>query len=120
MVGNRIKFPKLGLIKFVSHRPIPEGFKIKTASITKKADGYYLTLIVEDQTVPIFELDTRPTKDNSLGIDLGLEKLYVDSLGNQVLPQKNLRISEDKLAKLQRKLADDSRGRKMGKVVRQD
>ena len=32
-----------------------------------------------------------PTEDNSIAIDLGLEKLYVDSLGNQVLPQKYLR-----------------------------
>ncbi len=49
---------------------------------------------------------------------MGLEKLYVDSLGNQVLPQKHLRKSEDKLAKLQRKLADDSRGRKAKKLIR--
>ena len=118
IVDNKIKLPKLGLIKFVSHRPIPDGFKLKTASITKKADGYYLTLIVEDQTVPIFKPDTLPTEDNSLGIDLGLEKLYVDSLGNHILPQKHLRKSEDKLALLQRKLADDSRSRKAKKLIR--
>ena len=98
-------------------RPIQEGFKIKTASITKKADGYYLTLIVEDQTVPIFEPDIIPTEENSLAIDLGLEKLYVDSNGNKVLPQKHLRKSEDKLAKLQRKLVDDSRSKKAKKLI---
>jgi putative transposase len=26
--------------------------EIKTASVTKKADGYYLTLSLEDKTVP--------------------------------------------------------------------
>ncbi len=117
LFGNKIKLPKLGLIKLVCHRPIQEGFKIKTASITKKADGYYLSLIVEDQTVPIFEPDIIPTKENSLAIDLGLEKLYVDSNGNQVLPQKHLRKSEDKLAKLQRKLVDDSRSKKAKKLI---
>lgn len=117
IVGNKVKLPKLGLIKYVSHRPIQEGFKIKTASITKKADGYYLTLIVEDQTVPEFDLDIVPTEDNSLAIDLGLEKLYVDSLGNQVLPQKHLRKSEDKLFKLQRKLVDCTRSRKAKKLI---
>ena len=64
---------------------------MKTASITKKADGYYLTLIVEDKSVPEFEPDIIASIDNSIAIDLGLEKLYVDSLGNQVLPQKYLR-----------------------------
>ena len=96
LTGNKIKLPKLGLIKYIYHRSIPEGFKVKTASVTKKADGYYLTLIVEDKSLPDFEPDTVPTKDNSLAIDLGLEKLYYDSLGNYVLPQKHLRKSEAK------------------------
>ncbi len=115
VVGNKINFPKLGLIKFVKHRPIQEGFKVKTASITKKADGYYATLIVEDKSVPEYEPDTIPEEQNSIAIDLGLEKLYVDSLNNQVLPEKHLRKSEDKLAKLQRKLADNSRSTKAKK-----
>lgn len=119
MMGNKIKLPKLGLIKYISHRPIPLGFKLKTASITNKADGYYLTLIVEDKSVPEFKPDITPTEDNSIGIDLGLEKLYVDSLGNQVKPQKYLRKSEDKLAKLQGKLADNSRSSKAKKLIRQ-
>ena len=116
--GNKIKLPKLGLIKYICHRSIPEGFKIKTASVTRKADGYYLTLIVEDKSVPEFESDILPTESNSVAIDLGLEKLYVDSLGNQVLPQKYLRSAEEKLAKLQRKLADDNRSKKARKLIR--
>lgn len=39
--GNRISLPKLGSIKLVLHRPIPDGFKIKTAVISLKADGWY-------------------------------------------------------------------------------
>ena len=118
LVDNKIKLPKLGLIKYICHRSIPEGFNIKTASVTRKVDGYYLTLIVEDKTIPEFESDVIPTEDNSIAIDLGLEKLYVDSLGNQVLPQKYLRKSEVKLAKLQRKLADNNRSRKAKKLIR--
>jgi putative transposase len=118
ITNNKINFPKLGLIKFVCHRPIQEGFQIKTASITKKADGYYVTFIVEDKSVPEFVPDTRATKDNSLAIDLGLEKLYTDNLNNRVLPEKHLRKSEDKLAKLQRKLADNTRSSKAKKLIR--
>ena len=50
--GNLINLPMFGKVKVVLHRPIPDGFKIKTASVTKKADGYYLTLSLEDETVP--------------------------------------------------------------------
>ena len=120
LLGNKIKLPKLGLIKYICHRPIQSGFQVKTASVTKKADGYYLTLIVEDKSVPEFEPDIIPNEDNSLAIDLGLEKLYVDSLGNQVLPQKYLRKSEEKLAKLQRKLVDNNRSRKAKKLIRRN
>ena len=42
--GNLINLPMFGKVKVISHRPIPDGFKIKTVSITKKADGYYATL----------------------------------------------------------------------------
>lgn len=118
LVDNKIKLPKLGLIKYVCHRQISSGFKIKTASVTRKADGYYLTLIAEDKSVPEFEPDIVATEDNSIAIDIGLEKLYVDSLGNQVLPQKYLRKSEIKLAKLQRKLTDNNRSKKAKKLVR--
>lgn len=58
------------------------------------------------------------SENNSIAIDLGLEKLYVDSLGNRVLPHKYLRKSEDKLAKLQRKLADNNRSKKSKKLIR--
>ena len=37
--GNKIKFPKLGLIKFIQHRSFNDGCTIKTASITKKDEA---------------------------------------------------------------------------------
>ncbi len=117
--GNKIKFPKLGLIKFISHRCFNDGCTVKTASITKKADGYYVTLIVEDKSILDFEPDITPTENNSIAIDCGLEKLYVDDEGNQVLPRKLFRKAEEKLAKLQRKLADDKPKKKAKRLIRQ-
>ncbi len=68
-----------------------------------------LVISVEDKSVPEIELDTAPNELNTVGIDLGLEKLYVDSFDNQAKPQKHLRKAESKLAKLQRKLEDNNR-----------
>ena len=117
LMGSRIKLPKLGVLKFVKSRDIEPGFKLKTVSITRKADGYYLSLSVEDKTVPEVELDTIPTESNTTGIDVGLEKLFVDSNNNQSLPQKHLKKSESKLAKLQRNLEDKSRSKKAKRLI---
>jgi putative transposase len=59
---------------------------------------------LEDISILEIELDTLPNEINTIGIDLGLEKLYVDSNNYQALPQKHLRKSEPKIAKLQKKL----------------
>ncbi|WP_365674504.1 hypothetical protein [Okeania sp. SIO3I5] len=37
--GKQIIISRFGAIPVIVHRPIPEGFNIKTATITKKADG---------------------------------------------------------------------------------
>ena len=118
LVGNTVKLPKLGVLKFRKSRDIEPGFKLKTVSVTKKADGYYLNLSVEDKSVPNVKIDTEPTESNTNAIDVGLEKLYVDSENNRALPQKHLRKSELKLAKLQQKLDDDARSKKAKKLVR--
>jgi putative transposase len=34
--GNQIKLPKIGLVTINLHRPIPDGFTLKTARIVRK------------------------------------------------------------------------------------
>ncbi|MGB8689576.1 MAG: transposase, partial [Microcoleus sp.] len=77
--GNLVNLPMLGKVKVILHRQIPDGFKIKTASVTKKADGYYITVSLEDQTVPEIQPDFHP--DAITGIDLGLNELLTTAEG---------------------------------------
>ena len=49
--NNKIILSKIGNVKVIVHRPLPVGFDIKIVSVTKKADGYYVTLSLDDQTV---------------------------------------------------------------------
>jgi putative transposase len=68
--GNRITLPKLGDVKFIYHRSVPEGFAIKRALVTKKADDWYVTLTLEDTSLPdIPTIDIKPTEYplNNLG-----------------------------------------------------
>ena len=118
LVGSTIKLPKLGVLKFIKSRKIASGFKLKTISITRKADGYFVSFSVEDKSLPEIELDTVPTESNTIGIDVGLEKLYVDSNNNQAFPKKHLRQAEFLLALLQRKLEDKNRNKKAKRLIR--
>ncbi|ACK70113.1 putative transposase IS605 family [Gloeothece citriformis PCC 7424] len=117
IVGNKINLPKIGLIKVIWHRPIPDGFTVKTVSITKKADGFYVTLSLEDKTISDFiPVEILPTMGNSIGIDMGLEKFATTSDGVLIEPSKFLRKNEEKLNSLQSKASSrpkKSRARKL-------
>lgn len=80
--GNLINLPMLGKVKVILHRPIPDGFKIKTVSITKKADGYYATFSLEDATVPTIKSDFNSCAIT--GIDVGLKE-FLTTAQNEVV-----------------------------------
>ena len=107
--GNKIDLPKIGEVKVVWHRKFPEGFDVKTCIVSRKADGWYITLTLECKAVPDF-VEPLPTPDNSVGIDVGLEKFASDSDGNFVEIPQHFRKSEPKLAKVQQKVATARKG----------
>jgi len=101
--GNLINLPMFGKVKVVWHRPIPEGFKIKTASVTKKADGYYLTLSLEDKTVPTIKPDFNSNKIT--GIDLGLKDFLTTSEGEAVAIPQHYRKAQKRLRTIQKRVS---------------
>jgi len=107
---NCITLPKLGTVEFVEHRSIPEGFKIKTAQITRKADGYYLTLSLEDTSVPEATIEITPTSENTVGIDMGLKEFLLTSEGEKVEIPQYYRKGQKRLKKLQQKVSRRQKG----------
>jgi putative transposase len=105
-----VDLPKLGEIEFIQHRPIPEGFTVKTAIISRECDGYFLVLTLEDDKVPVTDVEIHPTEENSKGIDLGLEFYSSGSDGKQYEFPRWFRKHEVKLAKLQAKQAKATKG----------
>ena len=108
-----LRLPKLGIIKVRIHRPIPEGFVIKQISVTKKADGWFIQLVLEDSRVPEFTPDKIiPTWENSMGIDAVLQdNIYLATSEGEKLPSlKPLRKNQDKLDRLSRKRNARKRG----------
>lgn len=115
--GNLINLSEIGWVKMILHRPLLDGFKLKTATITKKIDGWYISLNLENKSVPQFESDITPTTENSIGIDLGLEKIVSTSTHEFVFLPKYFRILEQKLSKLQRKVATKNQRSRARKIL---
>lgn len=101
--SHKITLSKIGNVKVIVHRPIPDGFAIKTVSVTKKADGYYITICLDDKTVPTVKLDFNP--DNIVGIDCGLIDFVVTSDNERVAAPKYYRRAYRKLRKFQKRVS---------------
>ncbi len=107
-VNNKIKLAKIGDIKVIVHRQIPNGFDIKTVAVTKKANGYYVTLSLDDKTIPEIKPDFNA--DNVVGIDVGLIDFIVTSDNQRIAAPKFLRKSERKLKSAQRRVSRRIKG----------
>ncbi len=99
---------KIGDVKVIVHRQIPDGFDIKTVSVTKKADGYYVTLSLDDQTVPTIKHDF--DVNNIVGIDVGLIDFIVTSDNERIAAPKFLRKAERTLKSAQRQVSRRKKG----------
>ena len=98
-----ISIPKCKSIRIKKHRDF-EG-TIKSVTISKTTDEkYYISLLIETEVVQLKETN------NSIGLDLGIKDLVIDSNGNKYKNHKYLAKSEEKLAKEQRKLSHMEKG----------
>ena len=107
-----VSLPKLGLIKVRHHRPLPNGVILKSAQIIKKADGWYVNLRLEDQTIPDFKADIVPTWENSIGMDAVLHEddYLATSEGTKLPSLKSFRSSQSKLAKVSQRKSTKKKG----------
>ena len=109
-----LSLPKLGLIKARHHRLLPNGAKLKSVQIIKKADGWYINLRLEDKTIPDFKPDLIPNWDNSIGMDAVLhEDDYLATSEGFKLPSlKSFRKSQSKLAQVSKRKSAKKKGSK--------
>jgi putative transposase len=108
LVDSTLKLSKIGEISVILHRPMPDGFEIKQATIVSKADGWYVSFALEDNTVPV-SLPVDEIK-SAVGIDVGLEKFLTTSDAEAIAIPHFYRKSQAVLARKQRKLARQEKG----------
>ncbi len=73
------------------------GFTIKQISVTRKADGWFIQLILEDLSVPEFTPDViTPTWDNSMVLSYRNEIIFTDcSIRDYWDEQNSLMVERD-------------------------
>lgn len=103
IVDNKLRLPKVGLVKMIQHRIIPSDQRIKSATIEKTRSGkYYVSILVEfEKEIPNLQLD----KAKALGLDYASHSFYVDSQGREANYPKFYRNAQTVLSKEQRKLS---------------
>ena len=94
-----ITLPKLKEVKFRGYRTTKEIVgKIKSATISKDANKYFVSILVE---VPFFKYSINPT--SIVGLDLGIKDFIVTSNGEKL--KNEVKINEKRLKGLQRWLS---------------
>ena len=103
IVDNKIKLPKLGLVRFAKSREV-EG-RILNATIRRNPSGkHFVSILVETEVQPLEKTGS------SVGIDVGLKDFAILSDGTKYKNPKWLRKLEKKLAKEQRILSRRKKG----------
>jgi putative transposase len=103
IAGNKIKLPKLGLVRFAKSREV-EG-RILNATISRNPSGkYFVSILAETDVQPLEKTGS------SVGVDVGLKDFAILSTGEVFSNPKWFRKLEEKLAKAQRILSRRTKG----------
>ena len=73
--GSKIYLPKIGCMRFYNSRSIPDGFDIRTVTVKQKADGWYVSVRIENKTLPDFPIIPDSEIKTITGCEMGLTKL---------------------------------------------
>jgi putative transposase len=103
LIGNTLRFPKLGNLRAVIHRPL-EG-KPKSCTIRRDGDQWFVSIVCElDLPDPV------PRIEPLVALDRGITHLIGDSDGNLVENPNPLEAALRRLAKAQRVVARRKKG----------
>jgi putative transposase len=83
---KHVYLPKIGNVRLKLSRAV-EG-KVKTATVKREADGWYIVLVCEVETQPLFKTL------NTIGIDFGLTDIVATSDGELVKAPKYFRKAQ--------------------------
>lgn len=105
IVGDKIRLEKIGFVKIVIDRDIPEGSKILSCTVSRNCSGQYFVSIAVDTNISI-----KPKTGKEVGIDLGIKEFATLSDNTVFENQKYLRNNQSKIQRIQKHLSKKVRG----------
>ena len=106
--NGHLKLPKIGYVKLKQHRSIPDGYILKSVTVSQTPSGKYYASI-------LFEYDNQVQEqklERFLGLDFSMHELYRDSSGVEPAYPRYYRRAEKKLIREQRRLSLMQKGSK--------
>jgi putative transposase len=125
---SRVYLPGIGWMRYFDSRPIPQMAQTRTVSVIRKADGWYISVLLElaESLPPEQPLES---VGSIVGIDVGINKLIALSDGSFVENprfgtskriRRRLRIRQRRVSRKQKGSRNRAKaGRRVGKVHQQ-
>lgn len=107
LTGDKLTLSKIGKVKIKLSRSVIG--KIKTCTIKKEIDKWFVIFTVETSAEPL------PKTDKSIGIDAGIENFITLSNGTQIDNWKYYESSQKELRRAQRSVSRKKKGGQNGK-----
>ena len=103
--GKTLSIAKNGALNIRFSRTIPKAAIVTTVTVSKDTAGrYFVSMLCTDQ------VQAKTPIEAKVGIDLGLSHFAILSTGEKITAPNTFRKNEEKLAKLQRRLAKKAKG----------
>ncbi len=104
VIGNKIQLEKIGKVKMVVDRKLPEG-KLMSVTVSKNPSGQYFASILIETKV-----NHKPKTNKEIGIDLGIKTFSTQSDGVEISNPKFLSKNQVKLRRMQQHLSRKQKG----------
>lgn len=103
--NNSIRLEKIGKVKLVQDRAVPDGCKFMSVTISKNNCGqFFVSVLIE------MEIAQKPKTGQKIGLDIGLKTFLTGSNGFVVENPKFFRESQAKLKHAQRQFSRKVKG----------
>jgi putative transposase len=118
---SHVYLPGLGKMRFLDSREIPESANIRTVTVKREADGFYISVLL-DLDVELPAVEDREIK-SSVGIDVGINKLVSLSDGSFIenprfaTNKKTRRLMRIRQRRVSRKVRGSKNRAKSGVLV---
>ena len=112
---HKIKIPSLKFVRVKEYGYIPKNANIKTGTISKKADRYFLSLVTEVDDI----VKTENKSIKGLGVDLGIKDMAICSNGmvfKNINKTNKVKKIKKKIKREQRKIARSVEYSKSNKI----